>query len=387
MSESMEIMPEVVHGSALEQLTRGEVDIQIATAKRYPRNLTRCVDELVSMATIDADTAMECYYTLPRAGKQIEGPSIRLAELALSTWTNVLGGSRVLEIGDQYVVAQGVFWDLEKNVRYTNEVRRRITDKNGKRYSEDMIVTTANAACAIAVRNAVFKGIPQAIWKQAYKAAQETAVGTQKTLGTRRDKMVDYFTGLGVSEERICAVVNRQAIEEITLKDLKVLIGLASAIRDGDTTAEQAFPELQGDRLDKATERLAKAREKQRNKAERPRPTPEVEPEEKTPGTDASEPETPDTEPDEDLPYDEEQPEPPIQFEEGTDSKEREPVTENEKEAAQARQNLVDKLGRLKKAQAIKFSGACRGLGIDPNSCDKADASVLRKIAEAMAKK
>lgn len=56
------------------------------------------------------------------------------------------------------MTAQGVFHDLERNVAITYEVRRRIVDKNGRRYKPDMIGVTANAACSIALRNAILRG-------------------------------------------------------------------------------------------------------------------------------------------------------------------------------------------------------------------------------------
>ena len=42
---------------AIEQFTRGEVDTQIATARKFPRSVRRFIDAATEMATLDEDTA------------------------------------------------------------------------------------------------------------------------------------------------------------------------------------------------------------------------------------------------------------------------------------------------------------------------------------------
>lgn len=221
---------------------RAEVDIQIATARRYPRNVAQFKDEAMSMATIDEDTAAGCFYALPRGGKPVEGPSARLAEIMLSSWGNVRADARVIEVGEREIVAEGMCWDLEKNIAIRVQVRRRITDKHNRRYNDDMIVVTGNAACSIALRNAVFKVIPMVFTRAIYAAARQVAIGDAQTLAAKRANLVDYFAKMGVTPDRVCAVIERPCVEEITLDDLGTLRGLATAIKDGDTTIEQAFP-------------------------------------------------------------------------------------------------------------------------------------------------
>ena len=65
-----------------------------------------------------------------------------------------------------------------RNLALTTEVKRRIVDKDGNRYSPDLIGVTANAACSIALRNAVLKAIPQSLWKGLYTAAEKTIMGS-----------------------------------------------------------------------------------------------------------------------------------------------------------------------------------------------------------------
>lgn len=243
--EPVREMPlEIVAASALESLERASVDLQISTAHKYPRSPAISKRKMMELATLDEETAESCFYKLNRQGKGIEGPSIRLAEIAASCFGNLRYGSRVVANDGKQITAQGFCHDLESNVMFTIEVRRRITDRNGRTYSDDMQVVTGNAACAIAARNAIFKVVPFAFVKPIFLAAKKTAVGDITTLADRRAKMLAKFAALGVNEKRVCASVEKAGVEEIGLDDLETLIGVYSAVRDGDQSVEEAFPEV-----------------------------------------------------------------------------------------------------------------------------------------------
>lgn len=222
-------------------LNKSEIDQQIATAHRYPRSIKRFRDESMQMVTLNERVAESCIYALPRGGKTIEGPSARFAEVVASAWGNCRAGARTISDQGDFVTAQGVFHDLERNVAITYEVQRRITDSKGKRYNADMIGVTANAACSVALRNAILKGVPKAFWDDMYQAARQTVMGDFKTLANRRADAIKAFMALGVSEAQIFAKLAVGGIEDITLEHLVTLRGLITAIKEGDTTPEQAF--------------------------------------------------------------------------------------------------------------------------------------------------
>lgn len=232
---------EVVPTSALEVQERASIDSQVATAKRYPRSYSKVKQNMLSLVTLDVETAESCFYKLNRQGKNIEGPSIRLAEIAASCFGNIRYASRVVDNDGKTVTAQGFCHDTENNVLFTSEVKRRITGKDGRTYSEDMQVVTGNAACAIAARNALFKIVPFALIKPIYEAAKQTAVGDLKTLPDRRARMLKAFGALGVNQTQILAKLAKPGVEDIGLGDIETLIGLHTAIKEGDTTVDEAF--------------------------------------------------------------------------------------------------------------------------------------------------
>lgn len=227
--------------TALYLLTKAEIDTQIATAKAFPRSLQKFRDKALSMATFSEDIAASCTYALPRGGRTLEGPSIRLAEIVAASYTNIQYGGRVISNDGKMIVAQGVCIDLENNVKGTVEVSRKITDRTGKTYSEDMQVVAGNAAIAIAVRNAILKVIPAALVSDIQEQAKEVAKGTAETLVVRRNKAISYFKSIGVTEKQLCDVLSVQKIEDIDLDKLATLTGFKAAIKNGESTIKDIF--------------------------------------------------------------------------------------------------------------------------------------------------
>lgn len=225
-------------------LARAEVDQQIATSRALPRNIKSAVNNITSLATLDDKSAEECVYALPRGGKPIKGPSVRLAEIIASQWGNCRVGARVVHVDRQekYVEAEGVFHDLETNAATTARVRRRISGKDGRLFSDDMIIVTGNAACAIAKRNAILGAVPKAVWRSAYDAVEKVVAGEEKTLVERRDRVMKAFAAFGVTPERICNALGVNNVEEISIDHMPILQGAHSALKSGEATVEEMFP-------------------------------------------------------------------------------------------------------------------------------------------------
>lgn len=237
---------EVVATDAIGAIERAQVDVQISTARKYPRTLSAVKQRMLSFATLDEETAASCFYTLParRGGddKPIQGPSVRMAEIALASYQHVKAGSRIIADDGKFIVAQAVVHDLENNVAVSIEVRRRVTNKRGERFSDDMIAVTGNAACSIALRNAVFRVVPRALINPVFDAAKRVAVGDVKSLTTKRSQVLGRLKQMGAKESSILTAVGAEKVEDIDLDKLEILIGLGTSIKDGEVSLEEAFP-------------------------------------------------------------------------------------------------------------------------------------------------
>lgn len=228
------------------KLVRAELDMQITTAKAYPRNPDDFIPLATQLATQDEETAQSCFYCLTRKSKdgkvtEIKGASIRLAEIAAASWGNLHAASRIVENDGKAITAEGVAWDLERNVRISSQVKRSIVTASGATYGSDMQTLTGNAASSIALRNAIFKVIPKALIDRVYEKAVKYAVGDQKTLSNRRNVIFNRFRQLGIEPSKIFRFFNKTTIEEFTLADLENLMGIGTSIKDGYLEIDKAF--------------------------------------------------------------------------------------------------------------------------------------------------
>ena len=244
--ENYEVLPVEAQNAQIVQVDaveRANVDSQVATAKRYPRDIRRSIDNSVVMATMNQETAQSCSYALPRGGRPITGPSVHLAKIIVSNWGNMRTEAKVVQITDKQVISRGTCWDLETNVASAFEVRRSIIGKNGQRFSDDMITVTGNAANSIAYRNAVFAVIPKAITDRVYYAAQRFITGdlsdSDKLLKVRTGIINNFKNSYGITEEEVVKMCGKQTVNQIGADEISMLMGTIQALKDGDTTVDE----------------------------------------------------------------------------------------------------------------------------------------------------
>lgn len=229
--------------ASLDRAERANIDIQVSTAKQYPRSISRCTNNAVALATMDRETAQSCGYALPRGGKPITGPSVHLAKIIAQQYGNLRAEAKVVEITDKQIVSRGTAWDLENNNAYSVEVRRSIIGRNGNRFTDDMITVTGNAANSIAYRNAIFGIVPKAIVDKAYKAAQHLITGDlsdEEKLIKRRDSAIKHFIDTyAITEEEVVKLCGKHTVNQIQADEIALLLGFAQSLKDGDTTVEE----------------------------------------------------------------------------------------------------------------------------------------------------
>lgn len=235
----------VVEASSLDVINRAEIDIQITTAKTYPRKLSIVLDKIKEYATVDEETAEDCFYALKRGKgddeKLIEGISVRLSEIFASCWGNMRISTRIVGNNGKKITAQGVCHDLESNLAVSVDVDRSITTSKGFTYSEDMQVVTGNAASAIAFRNAVLKVIPKAVTRKVVNEIKQIALGNAGNIAEKRTACIKWFYGKGVTIEQLLHYIEADCIEGIDAEKLMTLRSTANAIKEGTTTVAETF--------------------------------------------------------------------------------------------------------------------------------------------------
>lgn len=287
MPETKMELQRIENVSALRAIIREEADVAVVTAKQYPRSIERAASVASALVLSSTESAAECFYALPRGGKWLTGPSIRFAELLQHSWGNCRSAARIIAEDDKRIVAQGVFFDCETNITLSIERQRSIvygknSDRRGEKFDDDMVNVTGNAACSIALRQAILQGIPKALWRPIYSQI-EGVITDPKTISATREKALSYFADKGFAPAKVCALVHVEGADKIGPKEIFLLRGLRNSVEDGDISMEQAFrnakpiPSMPRERKPPKETKPTKP-ETKAAKAETPKPKPATKP-------------------------------------------------------------------------------------------------------------
>lgn len=221
------------------------IDSQIATAKQYPRDIRKVIEDSVAIATMDKETADSCEYGLPRGGKTLKGASVHLAKIIASNYGNIRTDVKVVSIEATEIVAQARCFDLEKNYGASVEVRRKITTKAGARFNEDMINTTGRAACSVALRNVILDVVPKAVWNKVYQEAVKTSLGDlsdEAKMIAAKKKAIQYFEDTyGATVEDLLTALGLRSEKQIKASEVAKLRGIINSLKDGEITPDELF--------------------------------------------------------------------------------------------------------------------------------------------------
>ncbi len=171
----------------------GDVDVQVATAQAIGRDVPAVVERIAAVALLDRETAAGCMYFVPRAGKFIEGYSIRFAEMVASEWRhlrtkafNVLRSREKGRKGIGFVVARAECWDLFSNVAWSKDATVIVYSEDGWELAE------ANAQ-AKAARDAILKTVPQGTLLAVKRKIREKILGDSEDLTHYTARLLAYL--------------------------------------------------------------------------------------------------------------------------------------------------------------------------------------------------
>lgn len=234
-------LPAMIDTSMATAVVKAELDTQITTARAYPRSIQTAIDNIDQLATMTEQMATECVYALPRAGKPIRGPSIRLAEIIAQCWGNCVSKARIVSIDriNKTVTAEGLFHDLQTNSMSEATHTRRISNKEGRLFNEDMISVTCNAAQSIARRNAILTGVPKVVWWHAFQRCERVIAGDVTTLVAKRDSAIKAFAAFGLKPEQVFQILEVKGDADIGMDELVTLRTLYGSVKSGELAIEE----------------------------------------------------------------------------------------------------------------------------------------------------
>lgn len=228
-----------------EAQERATIDSQVATAKRYPRDIMRCKNNSIAVVCMDKETAESCRYAKPTGGKNVVGPSVHLARIIAQQYGNLKVVQRIKMIDAKSIVAEAIAFDMETNYAVSVEARRSIIQKNGQRYSDSVIETNAMAILAIAERNAILKVVPKAIvdvvYKEAFKFANGDLSDEAKILKARKTALDYLQSNYGATESEVLKLLGLRSSRQIGAEQIADLRAFTQSLKDGEITPDELF--------------------------------------------------------------------------------------------------------------------------------------------------
>lgn len=259
-----------------------EVQAAMTIARRFPRDQVAAMDRILNACTRPT-LAAGALYTYARGGQDISGPSIRLAEAIAQEWGNMQVGIRELEQRNGESTVEAYAHDLERNVRQSKVFQvkhERHTRQSVKRLEDprDIYELVANQG-ARRLRACILGVIPGDVVESAVQACEATLHANADTGPDTQRKLVEAFSGYGVTKEQIEKRIQRRldAIQPAQVVSLKKVY---ASLRDGMSAPGDWFePVAQAD----GEAKPATLAEKVRASTKKPAATPSPEPDQAAP--------------------------------------------------------------------------------------------------------
>ncbi len=232
------------------------MDVQVATAQKLGRSIRHFQADLESWACATQEIADECTYLLEKGGTKIVGPSIRFAELLMASYRHIVADTFIEEEAHGYVVVGAMVRDLFRNIAVRARVRRNILKRDGKtRYKQDVIQSTVQAAASLALRNAIIRLIPKALWQPIWLKSRAVAQGMDPETGKpvipfkeQAQRAISFMGSLGATEEAVLAFCGVDSKEALTPDHLIHLRNTARAVRAGEIDIDAALAVKEDDK-------------------------------------------------------------------------------------------------------------------------------------------
>lgn len=245
-------MDKINQGTVAIEASRAIAEAQgkLVIAKRFPRDEVEAYAKAME-ACQRPTMAAKAFYSFPRGGQTVEGPTIRFAEELARCWGNIDYGIKELSQDDGKSEMQAYAWDLETNAQsvqnFTNPHQREKTDKKTKtvtmealKSQRDIYENNANMATR-RLRSRILAILPSWFVEDAIEECKKTLAGRNDTpLIDRVKKMVVAFAKIGVTQEQIEKRLKKK-IDTMNADDFVEYTGIYNAIKQGESKIAEWF--------------------------------------------------------------------------------------------------------------------------------------------------
>ena len=239
-------MDKINQGTVAIEASRAIAEAQgkLVIAKRFPRDEVEAYAKAME-ACQRPTMAAKAFYSFPRGGQTVEGPTIRFAEELARCWGNIDYGIKELSQDDGKSEMQAYAWDLETNAQsvqnFTNPHQREQGKKMVNLTSQrDIYENNANMATR-RLRSRILAILPSWFVEDAIEECKKTLSGRNDTpLIDRVKKMVVAFAKIGVTQEQIEKRLKKK-IDTMNADDFVEYTGIYNAIKQGESKIAEWF--------------------------------------------------------------------------------------------------------------------------------------------------
>lgn len=239
-------MDNINQGTVAIEASRAIAEAQgkLVIAKRFPRNEVAAYAKAME-ACQRPSMAAKAFYSFPRGGQTVEGPTIRFAEELARCWGNIDYGIKELSQDDGKSEMQAYAWDLETNAQSVQNFTNPHQREQGKKMvtltsQRDIYENNANMATR-RLRSRILAILPSWFVEDAIEECKKTLAGQNDLpLVDRVKKMVVQFAKFGVTQEQIERRLKRK-IDTMTAENFVEYIGIYNAIKGGDSKIADWF--------------------------------------------------------------------------------------------------------------------------------------------------
>lgn len=239
-------MDKINQGTVAIEASRAIAEAQgkLVIAKRFPRDEVAAYAKAME-ACQRPTMAEKAFYSFPRGGQTVEGPTIRFAEELARCWGNIDYGIKELSQDDGKSEMQAYAWDLETNAQSVQNFTNPHQREQGKKMvtltsQRDIYENNANMATR-RLRSRILAILPAWFVEDAIAECKKTLSGRNDTpLIDRVKKMVVQFAKLGVTQEQIERRLKRK-VDTMTADDFTEYVGIYNAIKGGESKIAEWF--------------------------------------------------------------------------------------------------------------------------------------------------
>lgn len=221
-----------------------EAQGKLVIAQKFPRNEIQAFAEM-KKACRRIGLAEKAFYSYPRGGETVSGPTIRLAEELARCWRNIEYGIKELSQDNGKSEMQAFAWDLEANTmsvqNFTNPHAREVRGKVKALTSlRDIYENNANMA-GRRLRSRILAVLPADFVEEAIAECKKTLAGHNNIpLSDRIRKMTDVFEQMGVTQDMLEKRLGRK-LETMSGDDLTEYVGIFNSLKEKNTKISDWF--------------------------------------------------------------------------------------------------------------------------------------------------